>query len=253
MKQRLFSQVGQPHHFYSPEDKALLLTYDGTWACILRIAQQIGVNPMAARQAANKLGRGNTRPPFSNHKWTEEERDIVRRDYRQDNESAQEIADRLGLSFFGVKGQVAYLGLSKVTDRGWRRPWTKAEDEKLAELLQQHCVRKVAKLMHRTLASVTVRAKRLHLSRRIRDGWFTKQEVGQILGKEHKWVQARIDRGELKATYHNEVRPHGPGSAMWHIEDEDLVRYIQDHLQDLNGSNVDLPTIVMLLKPNDRH
>ena len=42
----------------------------------------------------------------SPHRWTEEEKEIARRDYRGTNESAREIALRLGLSFHSVKGQL---------------------------------------------------------------------------------------------------------------------------------------------------
>ena len=68
------------------------------------------------------------------HRWTDEEREIVRRDYTGTRESAMEIAGRLGVSFLAVKGQVGILGLAK---RSGRRPWTPEEDRQLSSLIQQ--------------------------------------------------------------------------------------------------------------------
>jgi len=54
-------QKGHTHHRYTEEDNRQLAAYDGTWPSITAIAARIGVNPLAARQAANKLGYGNKR------------------------------------------------------------------------------------------------------------------------------------------------------------------------------------------------
>jgi hypothetical protein len=184
-----------------------------------------------------------------NHRWTDDERDIVRREYKGSRASAQAIADKVGVSFHAVKGQVSNLGLQSITDR---KPWSPEENAQLQELLHQFCARKVAKLMQRSVASVVLRAKRLRISRRIRDGWFTKMEVCEILGVDHKWVQGRIDRGELKASWHNGSKPQHNGMAMWHIDQGDLVEFITSHARDLNGRNVDLPLVVMLLREEGR-
>ncbi len=177
--------------------------------------------------------------------WTEAEREIVRCDYRQTDESCQEIADRLGRTFCAVRGKVYALGVQKITGR---KPWSPEEEERLAELVRQHPLTKVSRMMHRSIASVTVRANRLHFSRRIRDGWFTKSEVCQILGQDHKWVQRQIDRGGLVASYHNGHRPKRRGLAMWHIAEKDLIRFILGHASELNGRQVNLVAIVMLLR-----
>lgn len=175
--------------------------------------------------------------------WTDEERDIVRRDYAQCNASALAIGNRLGRSVASVKGQVQRMGIAK---RNWQH-WTPEQDEILAELITRYAPSVVARRMHRSLNSVVVRSKRLGLSRRVRDGWFTKREVCEILGVDHKWVQYRIDAEHLKASYHNGHKPQKNGSACWHIEDKDLREFIRTYPQDLTGRNVDLITIVELL------
>jgi len=187
-----------------------------------------------------------------NHNWTEEERQIIRRDYRHTFASKQELATRLGVSPFGVAGQVAYMGIARRDDR---RPWSPEEKERVVDLIQRYCPRRVARLMHRSLNSVVVKSKRLGASRRIRNGWFTKAEVCQILGMGHKWVQRRIDSGVLVASHHSEHRPSQNGGSTWHIEEKAIKDFLRRYPEELNGRNVDLPMIVDILAgiSNNQH
>ena len=94
------------------------------------------------------------------HRWTEEEKLIVRRDYAHTRKSAIEIAERLGVTEFAVKGQVSIMGLGNHDNR---HPWTPKEDAKLRRLLRRWGPRTVAKKMHRSLNSVVLRAKRINI------------------------------------------------------------------------------------------
>jgi len=47
----------------------------------------------------------------SNHNWTPEELEVVRRDYKGTNASSRAIAAELGVTEFAVKGQAAKMGL----------------------------------------------------------------------------------------------------------------------------------------------
>jgi len=178
------------------------------------------------------------------HAWTEEEREIVRRDYRGNMDSARLIAIKLGVTTNAVRGQIAGMGIAANTNR---QHWNPKQDEILRELMGRYASGTVAKRMHRSINSVVVRAKRLRISARNRDGWYTKQEVCEILGVDHKWVQCRIDSGALHATYHNGHRPSSFGMAMWHIEEKDLKAFIRRYPQELSGRNVDLMQLVDLL------
>ena len=178
------------------------------------------------------------------HRWTEEEKQIVRRDYQGTNASRDEIAARLGVTPYAVAGMVSKLGLAKKTDR---RPWNDQEDERLAELVEEHPVWRIAKLMNRSVNSVTVRAVRLRCSRRKRSGWFTKAEVCEILGMDHKWVQKRIDDGRLPASSHYGGRVQKNGLSAWHIKEKDLRSYLRANAHELNGRNVDLTQVVDIL------
>jgi len=179
-----------------------------------------------------------------NHRWTDYEKDVIRSDYKHTRESAIELADRLGVTEYAVKGQISIMGIAKSDDR---HPWSPEEKERLAELMTQYCPRRVARMMHRSINSVVVMAKRLNISRRYRTGWFTKREVCEILGHDHRWVQRRIDSGALVATYHHGARPQKNGMRAWHICEHDLIQFIRKYPEELVGCNLDIIMIVELL------
>jgi DNA-binding CsgD family transcriptional regulator len=178
-----------------------------------------------------------------NHKWTEEERATVRQDYKGTNASAQEIADRLGVTRFAVKGQAQKLGIMRQKSP----PWTDKELERLKELIHRHSVAQIAKKLHRSPNAVKIKATRLELDLRLRFDWYTKRDVCEIVGEDHHKVQKWIDSGELKATWHNDRKPDRKGMAMWHIEAKDLKEFIVKHAGELLGRNVDIQQIVWLL------
>lgn len=178
------------------------------------------------------------------HKWTEGERDIVRRDYQGTNASALQIANKLGVSLYGVKAQIENMRISFRPDR---RAWSPKEEEWLGELISKYPTHIVARRMKRTVNSVVVKSKRLGYLRRVRDGWYTKREVCHILGVDHHWIQARIDNGALKASWHFGIRPQKNGGAYWHIWQKDLRDFIRKHPDELHGRNVDMIQVVEIL------
>ena len=177
------------------------------------------------------------------HCWTDEERSIVIRDYDGTNKTAQRIADNLGVTLFAVKGQAAKLGIQQQKSP----EWTEKELERLAELVHQYSITQIAKRLHRSPNAVQIKATRLKLGLRVRDGWFTKREVSEICGVDHKKVQRWIDNGQLKASYHNGVRPSQNGMYMWHINEVDLRNFIIKNSGQLLGRNTDIQQIVWLL------
>ena len=80
----------------------------------------------------------------TNHQWTDEEREIVRRDYQQTVASRRELANRLGVTEPQVAHQIAKMGLGKRSDR---RPWTPEENSRLLDLIQQKSTGQIAKIM----------------------------------------------------------------------------------------------------------
>lgn len=177
------------------------------------------------------------------HKWTDEEHDIVRRDYRGTNASYQRIADRLSVTFYAVKGQAAKLGILQQKSP----PWDDKELDRLAKLIHTHSITQIAKKLHRSPNAVKVKATRLKLGLRLRDDWYTKKEICEILGVDHKKVQTWIDSGALVARWHNDHKPQQNGMAMWHIEAKALRSFIISYSGELLGRNVDIQQVVYIL------
>ena len=178
-----------------------------------------------------------------NHKWTDEEKEIVRRDYKGSHASAQKIADYLGVTRHGVRGQAANMGILQQKSPDW----TPAEIKRLEELIPHHSTGTIAKMLHRSKNAVKVKATRLKLKLRMRDGWYTKAEVMEISGVDHKKVQSWINSGALKATWHHNRAPSQKGMSTWHIEAADLKNFIITYSGELLGRNVDIQQIVWLL------
>jgi len=180
------------------------------------------------------------------HQWTEEERAIVRAEYQGTKRSAQEIANRLGqgITANGVHGQCAKMGILKPKSPYWKE----SEVKKLIKLIPKYSVTEVAKRLHRSINAVNLKVKRLGLYWRDHEDWYTKKEVMEICGVDHKKVQTWIDLGVLKARWHNPERePQQNGMGMWHIDREDLRAFIRRYPQELLGRNVDLIQIVDIL------
>jgi len=192
------------------------------------------------------------------HNWTDEERGIIRREYSHTRTSAILLAEKIShlsstkVTEFAVKGQISMMGIAKRSDR---HPWSQKQKDTLERLMPRYSPRTVARMMHRSVNSVVVMSKRLGISRRHRDGWFTKREVCEILGVGHKWVQRRIDSGALRATPHYETIPQKLGGSAWHIEETDLRDFIRRYPEALTARNVDLIMIVDILAgiPNNNH
>ena len=181
------------------------------------------------------------KPP---HRWTEEEREILRREPSQTHEARRQLAARLGVTEGVVEYQATKMGLHRA--RGGRT-WTTEEEKKLLELVERKPVTQIARILNRSINSVTVRAKKLNASRRSRNGWYTLGETAEMLGASQPWVRRRIENGSLRATQHYEDRrPQARGRPM-HIEERDLRQFIRSHPQDLNGRNVDMVQIVQIL------
>ena len=179
----------------------------------------------------------------ANHKWTDEERAIVRRDYKGTNASAREIANQLDVTTWGVKGQAANMGILHPKSPNW----TTEEYRVLRENIHRKSIGQIAEMLHRSNNAVKVKSVRLKLTLRKRDGWYTKLGVMEICGVDHKKVQEWIDSGTLKASWHFGTKPGQRGLAYWHIEEEDLRNFLLAHCEELLGRNVDLQQVVWIV------
>ena len=171
-----------------------------------------------------------------NHRWTTEEEDILRQNYKQDDNTARSIGITLGVTKDAVKCKANRLGLSNINANV---SWTKQEERKLETLVGKYTTSTIARLLGRSVCAVARRTTLLHISRRTRNGWFTQDETCKILGVGHHWLQNRIASKELKATK--------DGSWEWRIWEKDLKLFIRKYPMELNGRNVDFLMIVDIL------
>lgn len=178
------------------------------------------------------------------YRWTEQDDDCVRVMYDGTGKSVECIAAQLGLRPRQVKSHIQFMGLAKRT--GHAR-WNPQDDDVLREMIGKYKPNTIARKLHRSITAVRIRAIRLGLSYRNRDGWYTKKEACEILGVNHKRCQSWIDNGILKARCDGERQPQQNSLAMWHIDEQDLVAFIKKYPQELNGRNVDIVQIVGLL------
>lgn len=201
----------------------------------VRVVSTAPVKVKRKQKYATKGIRGN-------HRWTEEEQDMIRLCYDGTRASVDKLMKMIGCSRYGVKGQVAFLGLA----HSKQPEWTDKELHYLKTHYQKESVRVMAHALGRSMNAVKVKATRLHFSLRARDGWFSKTEVCEMLGVDHHMVQRWIDSGELKASYHTGRKPSQKGMAMWHIVAADLRDMVVNHCQELQGRNIDLCSILVL-------
>ena len=193
-------------------------------------------------------------PKRLHHRWSDRERDFIKKHYSGTRQFRRDLASLLGVSEYAIAGQVARMGLCY---RSNRARWSPAEDEELKKLLPQHPIAKVASTLNRSINAVSARAKRLNISRRDRDDWYNLKDVCDILGTDRRWVQKRIANGSLKAFIHHSSNTaarhkaqtgesrHHPRS--YHIKRVDLKTFIRRYPQDLKSSNLDLVSLVELL------
>jgi len=185
------------------------------------------------------------------HKWTEDEEDIVRQQYKGNHQSQKDIADYLNyagaqppISQFAVQGRVNKLGLGQRENRRW----SESEMNRLREWTGRIRPEEVAVRLKRGIVSVIVKQKKMGLSLRAKDGWYTKKDVAEMLGVEHKKVQRWMDDGYLKAVPYR-VMPQKNGGGQWYIEEKDLRCFLLHYPQELVGRNLDVVQIFDILVP----
>lgn len=178
------------------------------------------------------------------HNWTVEERDFLRREYRYTIQSLKELAAKMGLTDSSIRQQLTRMGLLKLTGR-----WTEAEEAFLVENYSRLSLLTISRKLHKSSNAVVGKAHRLRVTSRVRDGWFTMQEVSRILGVDQSWIRRRMSNGfQLEMGPHDPGRPPVKGSyAPWHISEEALRDFIRRYPEELTGHNVDFVMLVDIL------
>lgn len=185
------------------------------------------------------------------HKWTPEEEDIVRQQYRGTHQSQRDIADYLNragaqppISQYAVQGRIMKLGIGQRENRRW----TESEIRRLREWTGRLRPEEIATRLKRGRISVQVKQKKMGLCLRTKDGWYTKKDVAEMLGVEHKKVQQWMDDGYLKAVPYRAM-PQKNGGGQWYIAEADVRAFLLRFPQELIGRNLDLCQVFDILVP----
>lgn len=88
---------------------------------------------------------------------------------------------------------------SGVTSKRKYRQWTRAEQQKLLDLIASHSLEEVTVLLRRSPTSVRAMLHRLGASARMGQDWFTKHTLAEALHVRAEEVQKWIDRGLLRS------------------------------------------------------
>lgn len=192
------------------------------------------------------------------HEWSDEDNTFLRANFDYTHRSLEDMArwlsERYGKTItpWQVRYQVEKLGLPRTWRELGKKYWTEKEEERLGELLEQYPVSEVARRLRRSPASVRFQATKMGLSTLSRLGWYTENEVAQILGVDSHRVNSWINRGILPASYHYGTFPTQHGMTAWHIKEEDLVAFLRRYAPELTGRHVDVGQIVDMLSAAPR-
>lgn len=154
--------------------------------------------------------------------WTEGRIAYVREHYRSDRGVPPKVAKALGFPRHVVSKKAAELGITRDLDK---RRWTEAEESFLMEHAGTRTLQWMAKRLGRTLASVALKIKREHLSRRVSEG-YTLRELELCFGVSHRVIRAWVEQGRLRQKKRGIY--FGAREA-WAVTDGDLLRFVLEH------------------------
>ena len=170
------------------------------------------------------------------HRWTEAETQILRRDFRGTRASARALARNLDITEAAVLSKVQRMGLNRLFHDA---PWTKEDDAQLMELSRRDCQpATIARIMKRKLNSIAQRIRSINAYSRPRDEDYSIEEVAAIMAKDRAWVESRISAGRLLTT-------HSPQGSR--VPEQSLRKFLTRHARDIDGGNIDLPAIVTIV------
>jgi hypothetical protein len=140
------------------------------------------------------------------YRWTAERDALLRERYdSRVRGRAAEIAADFGWPAWRLKHRAQELGIARVKEPRW----TAEQDAFLLEHAGVRTPKWIAKRLGRTLTAVVVRLKRLHISRRVRDG-LTCRDVALCFGIDSHAVAHWIEQGKLPARRRGTDRENDP-------------------------------------------
>lgn len=136
---------------------------------------------------------------------------------------------------WNIKRQARRLGL---TMRSGGRPWTQQELDTLGGLLGKVSTATIARRLKRTEASVILKITALGYSRRLSEG-YTTRDLEKCLGEDHRKIQKWIAKGWLRARSIPKHRYDANHRSIYHFREKDILAFIKRHPQEINLCKVD--------------
>src|SRR3984893_6695293 len=154
---------------------------------------------------------------------------------RQDDHGAQIGLKALITRIAAVSGNPRgacwrFVRQSGVTSKRSYRQWTKAEQQKLLDLIASRSLEEVTVLLRRSPTSVRAMLHRLGASARMGQDWFTKHTLAEALHVRAEEVQKWIDRGLLRSRI---VETRGLQRQV--IDAEDFGDFCKRHRREIVG------------------
>lgn len=156
--------------------------------------------------------------------WTSERDQLLRERYDPKIPgSSKRLAAALSFPRWAVVKRAGLLGLAKLSEE--RKPWTPTDVSFLEEHLGTRHVRWIAKKLGRSISSVVMKTKHMHISRRVRDG-LTMRDLELCTGADHRMIERWVRTGKLQA-----AREGGQAHARerWTFKESAVLAFMLDH------------------------
>lgn len=157
--------------------------------------------------------------------WTPEKEAYLRRRYDSlVRGRTYELAQALGWPRHEVKKHARLLGLTHPMDR---REFTPEEVAVIEKWTGTRASRWIARKLKRSEMSVVLKQQRMHLSRRVRDGYCVR-DLEQCFGIGHHAIDRWIREGLLKAKHRGTDRA-GKQGDIFKVTDQDVKAFIRNN------------------------
>ena len=245
------TRTGRGPRHWTTQDEQTLRRCRQENRTMREIAVLMGRGIKTIRTMSRRLGL-TKKPETAHRNWTQQETEFVRENYGRGYRD-EELADRLGRSKAAVRKKAAQMGIQICPDR---RKWTQEELHTLRELSASLTHPQIAVKMGRTTDSVKAKAKVMGLSKEMRDGWYTAQDIAEICGVNADWVITRIRAGTIRTTDSDGNPASETVGGTWRVDEKDLRNFLRQYPHELIGRNVDLVNIIDIVAgldyPNPR-
>lgn len=144
---------------------------------------------------------------------------------RQRGRAVRLLARERGLPRWWIIRQAQKLGLGYPMRR---KNWNEQEISWLEENVGQLCPERLAVHLGRSLNSVVLKIKRLHLSRRTRRGWFTLRDLEIGFGEDHRRIYEWVKRRWLRAGRDDRIAGSS-GMPFWRFTIDAVREFIWNH------------------------